>query len=263
MFTIEPLLCEVLYLPPPVAAYMNCGDRDIPVPVFAFLITADAPDDDTAVLVDTGMKSPDEEGLVHGRNVGIGRGFEPLREGLAERGLEPTDVDYVVLTHLHHDHAAHTGKFTEAEVVVQRAELESAEAPLPPFERSYDDAHRAVLEEMETTVVDGDHTLLDGIELLFTPGHTPGLQSLLVETKDGPVAVASDIAYSTYNLDPSMDSYLDAEGNPVEVDPHEGDYWPPGIFVDLAECFESVERIREHVDDDERILLCHDASLME
>lgn len=262
MYDITPILCDVLYLPPPVSAYMHCGDREIPVPVFSFLLTAADPADDTAVLVDTGMEAPDSDGLVHGRQVGLGRGFEPLREGLEERGLSPTDVDYVVLSHLHHDHAAHTDRFTEAEVVVQRAELDAAADPLPTVRRAYNDDHREALADLDTTVVDGDHELLDGIELLFTPGHTEGSQSLVVETPDGQRVVAADVAYSSYNLDPTISSYVDADGGEVAVEPRDLEYWPPGIFVDLAACYESVRRLRRRVPDD-GWFLSHDVNLMQ
>ena len=41
-------------------------------------------------------------------------------------------------------------------------------------------------------IIDGEQTLCDGIRLLLLPGHTPGLQGVLVDTAEGPRLLASD-----------------------------------------------------------------------
>jgi glyoxylase-like metal-dependent hydrolase (beta-lactamase superfamily II) len=92
---------------------------------------ADNPDDDTAIVVDTGVKATDENGKVRGRKI-EGGGPAPILSGMAEYGVSPGEVDYVILTHLHWDHADNNEMFPNAEFLVQKDELEHAQDPIPP-----------------------------------------------------------------------------------------------------------------------------------
>lgn len=225
-------------------------------------MTATDPHDETVIVVDTGLGEPDERGTVHGKPAD-GGGPAPLRAGLEERGLEPEDVDRVILTHLHHDHCSNNDLFPDAEFLVQRAELEAAADPLPPFERVYDEANVETLDRLDTTVVDGDYRLREGVELLLTPGHTEGMQSVLVRTDEGPHALVSDLAYCRQNVEPGATSIVDGHGETVETTPVEYDYLPPGIHVDVRACYESIQRIRERVGDDGTLLPGHGGEVLD
>jgi glyoxylase-like metal-dependent hydrolase (beta-lactamase superfamily II) len=48
--------------------------------------------------------------------------------------------------------------------------------------------------------LDGDADLFDGVSVLFTPGHSPGHQSVVVETADGLVVLGGDVTYSMREL---------------------------------------------------------------
>lgn len=114
---------------------------------------------------------------------------------LAKVGLRPTDVETVVQSHLHFDHAGGLEFLTHATVLVQRAELPFAYWP-PIYQREYylraDFDHDLCWKEL-----DGDHDVFgDGsIVVLATPGHTPGHQSLLVRLPGRPVVLMSDATY--------------------------------------------------------------------
>jgi N-acyl homoserine lactone hydrolase len=101
-------------------------------------------------------------------------------EALDEVGLTVDDIDVVVLTHLHSDHAKDFAKFPNATFVVQRSELEFAQDPHPIQAGWFVDIATDRLQ-----VVDGDREILDGIQVIHTPGHTPGGQSVMIETEDG------------------------------------------------------------------------------
>jgi glyoxylase-like metal-dependent hydrolase (beta-lactamase superfamily II) len=153
---------------------------------------------DRVVLVDTGVG---EAGTPGADWIGTpGR----LPEELAAAGVEPDEVDLVVLTHLHLDHIgwnlAWDGdrprpRFPRARYLVQRADWEL-------FAREGDDDDRAAFERCVAPLrelgvadlLDGDRALGAELSLLHTPGHTPGSQSLLVRSGGDAVLLWGDVA---------------------------------------------------------------------
>jgi N-acyl homoserine lactone hydrolase len=101
----------------------------------------------------------------------------------------PREVACVVNTHLHFDHCGGNRLFAGVPIYVQRREREAARAEdyTIPGWVDFDGAHYVELE--------GEEELLPGVRLVPTPGHTPGHQSVLVETDEGLVVVAGDVAY--------------------------------------------------------------------
>jgi glyoxylase-like metal-dependent hydrolase (beta-lactamase superfamily II) len=105
------------------------------------------------------------------------------------------------------------------------------------------------------------HRLRDGIELVPTPGHTEGSQSVVVETTGGTHALVGDLAYTQHNLRPGLSSIVDATGEMLTVTSVGWNYVPPGTVVDVAACYESIRRLRDRVGRGGMILPGHDASL--
>ncbi|HUK94611.1 MAG TPA: MBL fold metallo-hydrolase [Gaiellaceae bacterium] len=107
----------------------------------------------------------------------------------------PRDVLFVINTHLHFDHCGGNRLFAGTPIYVQRLEREAARAEgyTVPEWVEFDGATYVELE--------GETELLPGLRLVPTPGHTPGHQSVLVETDDGLVVVAGDVAYSWDEFD--------------------------------------------------------------
>jgi glyoxylase-like metal-dependent hydrolase (beta-lactamase superfamily II) len=90
----------------------------------------------TTIVVDT---SVNPEGKP---NEFMGESFERSREQVPENalkaaGVSAKDVEYVILTHLHWDHAGNCGLFPDARIVVQEAELRYAIAPGRFFRRGF------------------------------------------------------------------------------------------------------------------------------
>ena len=128
-------------------------------------------------------------------------------ELLAERGIEPDDVDTLILTHLHFDHYANARLFNRARVVVNRREFLHV---LDPANRRYMPRQgfpREVLawlvdgawERLE--LVEGAADVLPGIRVLETGGHSPGHQLVTVETADGVVVIPGDEVYTYETLE--------------------------------------------------------------
>ena len=163
-------------------------------PVAAFLIQTD---DGKNVLVDTGL-SPDHiddpECRIPKPDVLVTMTPEDdIRHQLGLIGVKPEDIDIVVMTHFDFDHAGGNRFFPDAAFVVQREQYEYAKAtPERCFALDWD------LQELDYRLIEGDQELLPGIELVTTPGHAPGHQSLIVRglPNTGTVILSSDAAHT-------------------------------------------------------------------
>jgi glyoxylase-like metal-dependent hydrolase (beta-lactamase superfamily II) len=126
------------------------------------------------VLVDAGIGPA---GGAAAEWLGVGGRLPGL---LAQVGVEPEDVDAVVLTHVHSDHVGWVSDgvrptFPRAEYVLQRAELDQVRA-----RADYSQLINPIEEAGQLRVVEGE-TVLRGLRLLPTPGHTPGHQSVVTD----------------------------------------------------------------------------------
>lgn len=168
------------------------GGRVVRDPIHCWLVRGGG----VNILVDSGMT--DAAVLRDRLKVdGVGGGHAALMQGLEAEGVSPSDIDYVVLTHLHFDHAQNLDLFPDACVVVQRDELFHAIDPTPTQRIYY---FRETLTELiarkrpkQLRLVDGDAQFLPGLLLLKTPGHTPAMQVPVIDTEKGRVALVSDL----------------------------------------------------------------------
>jgi N-acyl homoserine lactone hydrolase len=141
-------------------------------PVYGWLI--ERPDGN--VLVDTGMVESTPE---------LDAQWGPVLRQWPDLG----NVVAVINTHLHFDHCGGNRRFAGTPTYVQRAELAAAKEP--------DYLEEWVRFEGESYVeLDGDAELFDGISVLFTPGHSPGHQAVVV----GETVLGGDVTYSMREL---------------------------------------------------------------
>lgn len=122
-----------------------------------------------------------------------GDAIEPV---LARIGLTPDDIDLVIQSHLHFDHAGGLYAFPRTPVMVQRAELEFAEDP--PAEQRDVYIAEDFAPVTDWRLVDGEEDVFGDGRLIVipTPGHTKGHQSLLVRLDDGrEIFLLADAAY--------------------------------------------------------------------
>jgi len=132
-------------------------------------------------------------------------GLRPLEDDLADAGYDVSEIDMVIQTHLHLDHAGGLYAFegTETPIVVHEQELKYAYYSAKTD--AGDDAYLAgdFDRDLNWTPVHRDRRqLVDGLELIHLPGHTPGLLGVQLELDDaGTVILAGDQAYSRANYD--------------------------------------------------------------
>lgn len=168
------------------------GDNMIPSDTRSLLIESDA----GLILVDTG-NGDKLTGKDRQRMNFVGRTDRLVGE-LAKVGYKPSDVDLVILTHLHGDHVGgatrwdtpdHTpgqliSTFPNARYIAQRLDL--AEASFPN-ERTTATFHaenwEILLANKQLEVVDGPQRITASIRTDIAPGHTEALQMVWIEDK--------------------------------------------------------------------------------
>jgi glyoxylase-like metal-dependent hydrolase (beta-lactamase superfamily II) len=166
---------------------------------------------DQVVLVDTGLGNKEDakfEEIYGVRNSGRPTRLE---ESLRAAGVEPEDVDVVICTHLHFDHAGGSTtlcddgvirpSFARARHVVRRGEWEFAHEANERIRASYIPTSFAPLaEEGVLDFVDDDEEVAPGVTVVRTPGHTPYHQSVVVRAGGQTVFYPADLAPTNAHL---------------------------------------------------------------
>jgi glyoxylase-like metal-dependent hydrolase (beta-lactamase superfamily II) len=119
--------------------------------------------------------------------------------------IKPQEIDYVILSHLHLDHAGGVGYFPNAAYIVHKKELEWAFNPECTQKSAYimkDIDKNIEWFSIENEFGEAFDLFKNGlIEIYPTPGHTPGHTSILVNLQDfGPMFLTSDSCYTEENL---------------------------------------------------------------
>jgi glyoxylase-like metal-dependent hydrolase (beta-lactamase superfamily II) len=209
--------------------------HDAPMPMDFFIWAAVSPA--RTVVIDTGA---DERTCA-------ARGHQFLRcptDGLGQIGIDASDVQQVITTHLHWDHAGNLGSFPEAQLHVQRTELAHASGPCMArafLRRPYDPEQVAAYIRRvyagRVAFHDGAEEIVPGLSIHAVGGHTPGMQVVRVNTRRGRVVLTSDAVHYYENLD--------AE-NPFPV------------LVSTIDYVEALHRLRDLADGRDHLVPGHD-----
>ncbi|WP_331234722.1 N-acyl homoserine lactonase family protein [Natronorarus salvus] len=189
----------------------------------------------------TGYGAPHMEGFVEG--------IEPqgsVDEQLEGLGVSPEEVDTVILSHLHVDHAGGIDAFPEATFVARTEELRYAWWPESSQWLFYLQEDFASLRspEFEVREVTGEYDHFgDGSVVAFpTPGHTPGHQSLRVELEGETVILASDVASTQTGFDEEL---------------------PASFAWSMSESVASMRTVRRMAEQGADVVVNHDPELVE
>jgi N-acyl homoserine lactone hydrolase len=143
---------------------------------------------------------------------------EEVGPALERLGISPGDVRWVVMTHLHTDHAGGLHHFRDNEILVSRAEMEYASG-LPGRLRGY--VNKRWPAWFDPTMIDlppvefgpfpASRPLTEAgdVTLVPVPGHTPGQIAVVVDEGDHSVFIAGD---SSYNEDAMVRGIADGVG---------------------------------------------------
>lgn len=215
--------------------YLSESGRTRRLPYFFWLLVPE--DGGAPVVVDTGFSEEAQKA----RNP-VYEDYRSQRELLGHFGVKPSEVETLVVSHLHWDHFASPRLFSSARFYLQKREIDfwrsdAAEyhfinhflGDLPEAER--------LLEAGRMELIDGEAEIADGLRLHRVGGHTPGLQVVRFRTKRGWAVLAVDAAY----LYRSFESMI-----------------PPGIHVHVDDALRALDAVKDLADAPGLIFAGHD-----
>ncbi len=242
MYTIRALLVgEQGGVPGPEVYYQSHFGEHFTLAFYIWLIQGEG----RTVLVDTGLPADADSWtprtqaakgpLSYWRTLGMPGDL------LGKAGVEPEQVEHVVLSTLGGYHAANVALFPNAQFHLSRQGWIEALVPTPPWPRRRVAAHTAWLVTQaldRVSLVDGEAEIVPGISAFETGGHHRGSLAIMVKTPRGTAAIVDSIFH-----------YGNVEGGPVL-----------GITESLQECYVAYDRIRREAD---IILPGHDPAVLE
>jgi glyoxylase-like metal-dependent hydrolase (beta-lactamase superfamily II) len=162
---------------------------------------------DAQVLVDTGMGNKFSRKLMEIYKRARG---PRLLSSLARIKIKPQDIDFVINTHLHFDHCGGNtikkdGKyiptFPEAQYIIQQQEWYNAHNTDEKTKSSYRVGDFEPLKDAgQLNLVDGDHEVVPGVEVIVTNGHTLGHQSVMITSEGNNAFYLGDMIPTTHHL---------------------------------------------------------------
>lgn len=224
---------------PPTDIFVGADPHEAPVDMDYFVWLVRSPE--RTFVVDTGFN----------RIVAEQRGRVWLRcpgDGLRLLGVEPAEVQDVIVTHLHYDHIGNFDLFPAARFHLQDREMSFATGRYmqhrcfcAPYELS--DVLNIVKGVYAGRVAfhDGDAEIVPGLSVHLSPGHTAGLQFVRVNTRSGWLVLASDAChYTRHRL--------------------QNEVFP--IVFDVGGLLENYRRLRELASHERLVIPGHDPEVM-
>ena len=232
--TVPKLLWERLC--PPAA------DNSILMATNCLLIRGQVAGRKYVILVDNGNGDKESDAFM-ARFSFEGRGI--LARNLAREGVRAEDLDLMLLTHLHFDHAGGSTRldaagnaiptFPNARYLVQRSDLASAQQPhlrerASYLARNWEPLQAAGLLDL----LDGPGELLPGLSVRTVPGHTVGLQAVVVEGGGRKLIYLADLIPTSHHIQPA---------------------WVMGYDLDVKTCVDQRLRLLDEVAGSDTILV--------
>jgi glyoxylase-like metal-dependent hydrolase (beta-lactamase superfamily II) len=158
-------------------------------------------------LIDTGYggKVPLKQRLRHSLEDGV-----PLARNLAAVDIAPEEIDWVILTHLHFDHAGGVTvvdgngglqlMFPRARHFVQRAEWEDATSNLPELAGAYPNEFAPLEAARLLELIEGNAEIVSGIRTQLTGAHTRGHQVVWIESAGDSAVCLADMCPTSAHL---------------------------------------------------------------
>ncbi len=199
---------------------------------------------DKNILVDVGFTEKFckkfTDGIKHEENQ------DPLVQ-LKSVGINPEDIDDIIITHAHFDHLSDSiNEYKNALIHLQKKEYEFTINPPHPWFQQYIDIE--LLKDLKAqgesrlNLIDGNYELFPGINIIATPGHTAGHQSVIVDTKEGEFCLAGDAILNYISLEKDM---------------------APGFNANLIESMQSLQILQDLLANGTKIIISDDPKMLE
>lgn len=213
VYKVYPMITCKLSLDKGTFTYRNYYGEKILVPVYAWLVKGEG----EPLLIDAGCTAKEAAIL---SPAFVGEDVTPIENSLQKAGFSMSDIKTIILTHMHIDHFLNARNFPNSKIIVQEEELNFARNPHPVFSKSF---NRNWYKGLNFETVNGDAEIFPGVNVIFTPGHTPGTQSISISTARGKVLIAGFCSLEE-----------NFENNIV-----------PGIHTDIFKAYDNLLRVKE------------------
>lgn len=239
------------------------NQKDWEFPWIGFYLT----DGKRKILCDTGVK----DGFLVDNKSPFGfpaaGGEAHVHKALQNIGVTPEEIDTVIYTHFHWDHAGNCHLFPGATHVFQDLEWKEMIDPLPSmnFLTVYDQRVIPEMKNLTCQRVSGDLEYLEGLELLHAPGHSRGGQCLRIDTRDGKYIIAGDLFHTYFLAYPNSNVWTLIDGTQTQLDPDVKRFLTHVFLVTIYDhyaWYQSQYRILGMVSNPEFLLPGHDASIL-
>ena len=225
---VRPFITSRIPCDSSIFTYLNNMGNVVMTPVIAWFI--EGPKE--KILVDTGISAEVCKPYWPGAE-----DVTPLEEALRGVQLVPEDIDIIIHSHLHYDHCGNNRLCRNATLVVQEDELTTATSGIYshlPGQNYYPE----LFEGQKMELLKGDHEIVEGVRVILTPGHSPGCQSVAVETEKG-TAVIPGFCSTEHTFEPPAEDYPLPKRPEAQI---------PAIHINAAEAYESVMKVKEMAD---------------
>jgi len=234
------------------------------VPYLGFVLT----NHKLNILVDTGINEKYiKDGLAWGALPAEG-GEKFVIKALSSINLRPEDIDIVLYTHLHNDHAGNCHLFKNAKHVFQDTEWNELLSPLPSM-KIRGDYDQSIIEQLKHCTCEklfGDTNYLKGIEIQHSPGHTAGSQCIIVTTQQGNYILTGDtlhIPHIGYGYLETITTLNKEVINVTPVPKAWDEIAPSTLVYDHYAWYASVDRIKSSFQNPNYVLAGHDPSIVD
>ena len=160
-------------------------------PILVFIIKGNG----KTILVDTGASDPDFAEKYH--HTIIQTEDMKILNALKRIGVTVDDIDFLINTHLHWDHCFNNDLFPGKKIYLQKREFDFAVDPWPVLRPAYEHYKTDRTPPWACSLpyfefVNGDCEILPGIKLISMPGHSPGSQGVMTDTREGKYLICGD-----------------------------------------------------------------------
>jgi glyoxylase-like metal-dependent hydrolase (beta-lactamase superfamily II) len=193
-YIIKPIRLGTILRPVSNMLYGSEDNNPIEFPLIAYYLESP----NHKILIDTGGSVPDPNKW----QPYMRKPEEALDTALFKIGVDPKDIEIVLFTHLHWDHACNNHLLPNARFIAQKREVDVI---------LFDDVEgkgyeQALTSETTFETVDGDAKIVEGISVMLAPGHSKGFQVIIIDTKDGKYMITGDLVprFNNWTADPKI-----------------------------------------------------------
>lgn len=228
-YVIHPIVMGTKVFDKGMMTYQHDYGTPYTIPIYCWYLEGG----DKKILVDTGEMHPVQS---EEREDAIGGKIYTFEDGLKKYGLRPEDIDIVIHTHLHNDHCENDYKCTNARFYIHEKELETIKNYHPLDFRYVEDFIYEIEQNKQIEIVHENREIVPGIQVIHTPIHTPGGQTIMINTEKGKAAITG-FCVIRENFEP-----------PVQIRAMEMEVIPPGTNINSYEAYDTMLELKHKAD---------------